>query len=711
MSSPAAEGSGSPGTPIAEPGRKEPWFLRLAPWLLIGGLVVFHAANNWIWLSENVTLTGWDKPRHLAHSLNYARMLNPVTIQSLFEVMVSDPVRPPLFPSSAAPLYWLLGWSTDIAAMVNVVYMAILLAATYGIGWQWGRRRLGLVSIALLACFPMFYAMSRHFYLEFALTAMVALTVFLLLATDSFQRRGTTLLFGLSLGLGLLTKRTFAVFVIGPVIIAILAAGLLPALWQRVQQRPRMHWKRACLAILGGLMLAAVWYLPNRETVQTLILGDALFFIWWALAALAIYFVALPSAPLSNALSAFFLAAALASTWYLARIEFVQRMAIYGYGVNDPRGRALQLDRLTTYLYYVRKLGNEHLSFVLFGLLVAVLVVAVVVALRRQGSAHRALRQVRVEAWVVMAWIGGAYVLLTFSIYQETRAFTPVLPAVALIFGAALLKLPWRRVRLGLFGLAMLFGILQFFVLSYESVNRLLPPKAFSLPFWGETSLLAQGAYLELPDEGPTDRGYWIQPDVLWRMEEQREALGAESLSLGLLARTRQMNSGAFIYLILAEHPHLRVESLVTGMDETLPDRGLLAHDYVLVKRANVGLDPTQEQSIQAILDGSSRLFGQAFELETSYRLPDGDSVYLYRQRFRLPADYPVEYVARLAEDLGARTRAGDAILLTPAELAGPFVAHYSGPAEIYLAPAQEELADIAAQHRRLFLVLGDAAS
>ena len=133
-----------------EQSRTPSWFARLAPWLLIAGLVTFHAINNWIWLSENVTLTGWDRPRHLAHSLNYARMLNPLSIQSLFDVMVNDPVRPPLFPASATLMYRLFGWTSDIATMVNVVYMAILLVATFGVGKRWGGQVLGMVSVDVL---------------------------------------------------------------------------------------------------------------------------------------------------------------------------------------------------------------------------------------------------------------------------------------------------------------------------------------------------------------------------------------------------------------------------------------------------------------------------------------------------------------------------------------------------------------------------------
>jgi len=686
------------------------WLASLAPWLLVGGLVVFHAVNNWRWLAQNVTLTGWDRPRHLAISLSYARTLSSITIHSLFNVMVSDPIRPPLFPASATPLYRLFGWSSDLATMANVGYMAIALAATYGIGRRWGGRRLGLISAALLAFFPMFYAMSRYFYIEFALMAMVTLAAYLLLATDGFRRRGTSLLFGLALGLGLLTKRTFVVFAAGPVLVALLASGLWPALWHRLRQRPRIYWQRAVLAVLGGLALAAIWFFPNRDMARTLPLGDALLFIWWALAAWSLYFLSLPPAPLANAISAISLGATIASTWYLARVEFVQRMMLYGYGVNDPRGRSLELDSLMPYLYYIRKLANEHLSLVLFALLLVTAAVAAVVYWRRQGSARKALRRMRPEGWVVLGWVAGAYLLLTFSIYQETRAFTPVLPAVALIFGVSLLKLPWRWLRTALLALILAFGVVQFCVLSYEPVHRLLPPRTFVLPFWGQTSLMAQGGYLDLPDEGPTDRGYWVQPDILRRMEEQRVALRQESMSLGLLARTRQINTGAFIYLMLVDYPHLRVEALIEPMDQGSPYHRLFAHDYVAVKRTNAGANPIQEQLVEGILSGSDLAFARTFELETTYPLPDGDALYLYRQRYRLPADYPVEYVARLADKLNGRTRAGDAILITTPPLGPRFLASYTGPAALYLLSASEdELVEIAAQHRRLFVVMGDA--
>jgi len=701
------------------------WLVRLAPWLLIGGLVVFHAANNWIWLQENVTWTGWDKARHLARSLSYTQMLSSLSLESLFNVVVGDPVRTPLFPASASIMYRLFGYTEDVATMINIVYMAIALAATYGIGLRWGRSAsmrgraplLGMVAAALLAFFPMFYSMSRYFYIEFATTAMVALVVYLLLATEGFQRRGMSLLFGLSLGLGLLTKRTFLVFAVGPVLAALLTSGALPELWRRVRQRPRIYPKNALLALGGGLAVAALWTVPNRETVSTLILGDLLFFAWWLLAALAIYFATLPSAPLANGLAALFLGAGVASTWYLARIEFLQRVALYGYGIDDPRGRTLSLGDINTYLYYLRKLGNEHLSVVILALLVVVSLLLAFAALRSlrslsSGSAVQALRRVSTEAWVVLAWVGGAYALLTLSIYQETRALTPALPAVALLASAAIFKLPWRRLRVVLLALLFGFGLVQFFVVSYESAYRLLTPVTFQLPLWGRTTSLAQGVYIQLPDEGRTDSGYWIQPDILDRMEEGRLVSGHGLSSLALLLNTSQINAGAFNYLILTKYPQLRVESLIERFDETSPYRRLFGHQFVALKRVNSGINPVQKELIEEILAGSRPLFDQAFELETSYQLPDGDTVYFYRTRYLLPPDYPSEYITRLAESLAGSTVAGDAILITPREVVAPFVAQYEGPADVYVAPEESAiLAAIAAEHQRIFLIVGDEAA
>jgi 4-amino-4-deoxy-L-arabinose transferase-like glycosyltransferase len=175
-------------------------------------LVLFHAVNNWRWLTANVTVLGWDVPSHLGTSFIYNDMLRPLNLRTLFSAVVWHPNRPPLFFLSAIPLYRLAGVSADVGTMVNVLYLAVLFGSVYSIGRRLGGRSVGLLAAFVVATLPMIYAISRFFYLELALTAMVTLSIYLLLASEGFENRLASLLFGLSFGLGLLTKRTYLVF-------------------------------------------------------------------------------------------------------------------------------------------------------------------------------------------------------------------------------------------------------------------------------------------------------------------------------------------------------------------------------------------------------------------------------------------------------------------------------------------------------------------
>ena len=96
------------------------------------GLVVFHVCNNWVFVSTQVTILGWDRPAHLARTLIYNDMLQVVNIRSLFEVMTWSWNRPPLSHLVAVPLYRLFGTSTDVALMRNAVFVAMLLFSEIG---------------------------------------------------------------------------------------------------------------------------------------------------------------------------------------------------------------------------------------------------------------------------------------------------------------------------------------------------------------------------------------------------------------------------------------------------------------------------------------------------------------------------------------------------------------------------------------------------
>lgn len=691
--------------------RQARWLVRLAPWALILAVGAFQAVNNWVWLSRNRVITGWDRPAHLGRSLAYYAALTPLSWEGLFKASVLDPIRPPLFPASATPLYWLFGLSEDVATMVNIAYWLILLVSIYGLGFHLGGWRLGLGGVLLTALTPLLYGMSRSFYFEFALAAMVSLTLFLLVASHGFERRGMSLGFGLALGLGFLTTRTYPVFIALPVAIAILRSGVLPSLGRRLRGGLRLSLPDLVLALGGGVALAALWYFPNRTQAQDLILGVWLFPAWAALVATTIYLLRRrPKDPAVNCLSALSLAATVASLWMLPRIEFVQRVLLYGYGVGDPRGRKLDLTSIYTYTYYLRAAVNEGLGLVL-ALLLALVAVMALIWLARKRPSWRTLWQADTGWWVLFLWPVGAYLFLTLSIYKEARAFTPALPPLALLLAAGLLLLPWRRLGRILLAVAVVWGLVQFFVVSYSEANGLARQTRFWSPLLGRAGLFARGDHIELPDADSTDPGYDIQADLLARADARRQVMGRDSVRLGVLAHTAQIHAGSFLYLTLTRYQAVAVTDLAPNYEGGDPLSRLYGYEYLLLTRQNRDQNEQTQAAIERILDDPPPLFTQAFTREAAYPLPNGDTAFLYRLRYWPDPALPEVTVAEAVRFLSDTVRPDDALLLDPPELLASLSRQGGSRAALYLLPdptvVPDQLASISHDHRRLFALFG----
>ena len=243
--------------------------------ILLALLIAVQIGANALWLATNDVTVGMDRMFHQVTSLAYDHILRQgISLHSLFTALTWSDYYPPLVHLTVAGSYQLFGVSMDVAAMANSLYLALLLLAVYGIGERLAGHWVGLLSAFLVSLLPMIFAMSRYLYLDFALTAMVATNVCLLLRSDRFQRRGYALLYGLSLGLGLLVKWTFVVFAAGPLLVALLRRDTLAAAWQAARRALTLRdggfssAKRLGVAALLGLAVTAVWFAPNVQAVR-----------------------------------------------------------------------------------------------------------------------------------------------------------------------------------------------------------------------------------------------------------------------------------------------------------------------------------------------------------------------------------------------------------------------------------------------------------
>ncbi|MDH4207782.1 MAG: glycosyltransferase family 39 protein, partial [Anaerolineae bacterium] len=252
-------------------------------------LVLFHIFNNWIFVRTQVTILGWDRPAHLVRTLIYNDMLQQVNLRSLFEVMTWSWNRPPLSHLAAVPFYRILGVSTDVALMTNSLFVAILLFSVYGIGRRLYDWRVGLLAAFLVSTYPILFSISRMPYVEYSVTALVALAIYLAVAGEGFRRRRPSLLLGLAIGLGVLTKWPFVAFAGAPIAYVAVASGALRDVRRAVTSRPagtspwQRLWTSPVFHLVIGLALTLLWYWPNRDRLQGFALGYWLIPISWLL--------------------------------------------------------------------------------------------------------------------------------------------------------------------------------------------------------------------------------------------------------------------------------------------------------------------------------------------------------------------------------------------------------------------------------------------
>ena len=192
-----------------------------SPLFIILLLLLFYGINNYIWLRFNQFPPNTDQAGHLLSNLRYLDILTKPSWNILSRLLKVDNFYPPFFPFCAAIVNIVFGHSAVISTMTNMIFAAILFISVYAIGLKYMNKSVGLFAVFIVSMYPYVFGLSRMFFLEFALTAVVCFCFCCLFHADNFQHRGYSILFGLAFGVGMLTKSTFIFFLIGPLIITI----------------------------------------------------------------------------------------------------------------------------------------------------------------------------------------------------------------------------------------------------------------------------------------------------------------------------------------------------------------------------------------------------------------------------------------------------------------------------------------------------------
>jgi 4-amino-4-deoxy-L-arabinose transferase-like glycosyltransferase len=640
---------------------------------LLGVLIVTQLAVNWSWLSTNVVMLGWDRPRHLIESLVYNDILERVTVPSLFEAWTHSGYYPPLYHLAMVTSYKVFGVSMDAAVSVNLVFLVVLLLAAYGIAARIGGRTTGLLSAFVTSTFPMIFGMSRYTYIEFALTAMVALGIWLLLLSEGFRNKRYSVLFGICAGVGLLTKWTYVLFVFPALGLVVWRAGLLRRVWSGMRTL-RLDRRWIAISAGAGAVLTLLWYLPNLGLVGQLPLAHLLVPISWLLVSGSIYTARKANSAGWNLAASLSLCLAVAGSWYLPRIDFVSHTFLIAWGRPERQDWAFG--------YYLDHLVNEQMSLVYMVVLLLVSVGLVMLSWRslRKGSPWQ--RSLRSDFLLLFLWVILPYVVFSFRpSSKHSRFIMPILPALAAVIGYGLSRVRLTRLRMATAALVVLVGGAQWLALSFDGLGWLRNAAVV-----GPVNTFAHMFQNQLPSFGDTDRGFWVVPDILRRVSDAGGTLG-RPVELAMLVNTRQVHDEHFLYLIYTDFPNVRLRELAQNWTGRPAYPQLFEVDYVAVPSANPDhkLDPESLEVVDMLLERPPTLFQEAFELDAEYPLPDGNVIYLYRKGYPLPEGYAAKEYEALGAELEVALGDSGVLFLHPPEQVALLGRYYKGRSDLTL--------------------------
>jgi 4-amino-4-deoxy-L-arabinose transferase-like glycosyltransferase len=208
---------------------------------------VFIGLTCW-WLTQDRSIPIYDAGYHLKTAIVYHGMLQSGNLLGPFNHVLKYP--PLAFLVGAFAMF--IGGvnvSTPIIAE-NVVFVSLLALGCYQTGRLLFGAPAGLLAVIFAVGSPLLIAQFHVFMLDAPQAAMVAVSLWLILATDDFSRTRLAGAAGVAVGCGLLVKSQFPLYVVGVVLAALALGG-----WR--------NWRGLVLFAAVAFVVAAPWYFDH----------------------------------------------------------------------------------------------------------------------------------------------------------------------------------------------------------------------------------------------------------------------------------------------------------------------------------------------------------------------------------------------------------------------------------------------------------------
>jgi hypothetical protein len=222
-------------------------------WGAIGVTTAFIALTCW-WLTQDRSIPIYDAGDHLETAFLFHQMLKS---GELLGPLNHESPYPPFAPLVGAVAVFIGG--VHVAPPIigeNLVFVSLMALGCYQTGRLLFGSKAGMLAAIFVLGSALLIAQFHVFMLDAPEGAVVAVSIWLILACDDFSRVGTAGVAGLAVGVGLVTKVQYPGFVAGILVVALLRGG-----W-------RNRRGLATFAVVA-VVVAGPWYIDHLTQFST----------------------------------------------------------------------------------------------------------------------------------------------------------------------------------------------------------------------------------------------------------------------------------------------------------------------------------------------------------------------------------------------------------------------------------------------------------
>jgi 4-amino-4-deoxy-L-arabinose transferase-like glycosyltransferase len=228
-------------------------------WAAIGVCVLFIAITFW-WLAHDRSIPIYDSGLHLLYAFDVRSALGAGNFGAAFKSTLPYPPFTYVI-GSLGVFVGGIGVAPPILAQ-NLIFVPLLGLGCYQLGRLAFGPLAGLLAVVFALGSPLIIPQFHVFMVDAPETAMVAVAIWLIIASEGFARVPVSALAGLAVGVGLLVKEPFAFFVAGPLIVTAVRGA------RRARRGERSVWLGFAAFCVVALIVALPWYAAEFSSIR-----------------------------------------------------------------------------------------------------------------------------------------------------------------------------------------------------------------------------------------------------------------------------------------------------------------------------------------------------------------------------------------------------------------------------------------------------------